>query len=78
MKPKNLATRESQKTTATIQHDLGSDSGDETKIAAMGYQGKGSIASTSTSNNSNFNETPKKKKRIELFHIRVISKHSKN
>ena len=29
------------KTIATIQHDLGSDSGDEIKITAMGYQGNG-------------------------------------
>ena len=48
--------------------------GDETKITAMGYQGKGSIASTSSSSNSNLNETRQEKERIELFHIRIISK----
>ena len=29
-----------QKTNAIVQHDLGSDSGDETKIIAMGLRGK--------------------------------------
>jgi hypothetical protein len=65
------------KTAATVQHDLGSDSGDETKITAMGYQGNGSIASTSSSSNNNVNVTQQEKARIELFHIRVVSKHTK-
>jgi hypothetical protein len=51
--------------------------GDETNITAMGYQGKGSIASTSSSSNSNLNETRQEKERIKLFHIRVVSKHTK-
>lgn len=41
----------------------------------MGKKGKESISSTSTSNSRN--ETPNEKKRIERFHIRVISKHRK-
>jgi hypothetical protein len=45
------------KTVATVLQDLGSDSGDETKITAMGYQGKGSVASTSSSSNANVNVT---------------------
>jgi hypothetical protein len=65
------------KTVATVQHDLGSDSGDETKITTMGYQGNGSIASTSSSSNNNINVTRQEKERIELFHIRVVSKHTK-
>jgi hypothetical protein len=64
-------------TIATIQHDLCSDSGDETKITTMGYQGNGSIASTSYSSNNNLNVTRQEKERIELFHIRVVSKHTK-
>ena len=72
-KPKKFDNKGNSKTTATIQHDLGSDSGDETKITAMGYQGKGSIASTSSSSSSSLNETKHEKKRIEIFHIRVIS-----
>jgi hypothetical protein len=65
------------KTIVTVQQDLGSDSGDEMKIEAMGYQGNGSIASTSSSSNANVNVTQQEKTRIELFHIRVISKHTK-
>jgi hypothetical protein len=65
------------KTAATIQHDLGSDSSGETKITAMDYQGNGSIASTSSSSNNNINVTRQEKERIELFHIRVVSKHTK-
>jgi hypothetical protein len=34
---KSLATKKGKsKTTTTVQHDLGSDSGDETKITTMG------------------------------------------
>jgi hypothetical protein len=43
----------------------------------MGYQGNGSIASTSSSSNNNVNVTQQEKARIELFHIRVVSKHTK-
>jgi hypothetical protein len=43
----------------------------------MGYQGNGSIASTSSSSNNNLNVTQQEKERIELFHIRVVSKHTK-
>jgi hypothetical protein len=43
----------------------------------MGYQGNGSIASTSSSSNNNLNVTRQEKERIELFHIRVVSKHTK-
>jgi hypothetical protein len=64
------------KTIATVQHDLGSDSGDEMKITVMGYQGNGSIARISSSSNNNVNVTQQEKERIELFHIRVVSKHT--
>ena len=76
MKPKKFNNKGKQETAATIQHDLGSDSGDETKITAMGFQGKDFNASTSSSS-SNLNKTQHEKERIELFHIRVISKHTK-
>jgi hypothetical protein len=59
------------------QHYLGFDSGDERKITAMGFQGKDSIASTSSSSSNSLNETQHEKERIEIFHIRVISKHTK-
>ena len=48
--------------------------GDETKTPTMGLKGKESITSTSSSTSQN--ETPNEKRRIELFHIRVISKHN--
>jgi hypothetical protein len=77
-RPKKFGNNKGKsKTTATIQHDLGSNSGDETKITTMGYQGNGSIASTSSSSNNNINVTRQEKERIELFHIRVVSNHTK-
>ena len=57
-----------------IEHDLGSDSGDETKITAIGLKGK-NIVSTIYSSCSNV--TQDEDTRIELFHIRVVSKHTK-
>jgi hypothetical protein len=76
-RPKKFGNKGKSKTAATIQHDLGFDSGDETKITTMGYQGNGSIASTSSSSNDNLNVTLQEKERIELFHIRVVSNHTK-
>ena len=61
--------------TATTQHDLGSDSGDETKILAMVTKGKEVVASTSSSHREK--NTPNEESRIELFHVRVISNHTK-
>jgi hypothetical protein len=43
----------------------------------MGFQGKKSIASTSSSCSSSLSENQHEKERIELFHIRVISKQTK-
>jgi hypothetical protein len=63
-RPKKFGNKGKPNTAATIQHDLGSDSGDETKITTMGYQGKGSIASTSSSSNSNLNKTRQEKESI--------------
>jgi Aspartyl protease len=65
-----------KKTAATIQKDLGSDSGDETIIAATGIKGKNSEASTSNSAQSIIDEEHERK-RHELFHIRVVSKNQK-
>ena len=75
MRPKNFNNKGKQKITATTQHDLESYLGDETKVKSMGLKGKESIASTSPSNS--LNETQNEKERMELFHIRVISKHKK-
>jgi hypothetical protein len=56
MRPKKFNKKTKPNTVATTQHDLGSDSRDETKITAMGFQGKNSIASTSYLSSS-LNET---------------------
>jgi hypothetical protein len=60
-RPKKFSHKGKPKTTAITQHDLGFDSGDETNITAMGFQGKDSIASTSSSSSSSLNETQHKK-----------------
>eukprot|EP00253_Pinus_taeda_P016125 PITA_16125 len=65
-----------KKTAATIQKDLGSDSRDETTIAGKGVKGKNSEASTSNYAQSTIDEE-NERKRHEIFHIRVISKHQK-
>jgi hypothetical protein len=57
-----------------MQQDLGSDSGDEGKITTIGVQGKHSLHASSSSNNESRVE---EQKRNELFHIRVVSKHTK-
>ena len=66
----------------TTQKDLGSDSSDDTLITIVGTKGTLSVhvnenseshASTSSSNEPLINE----QKRIELFHNRVIIKHTK-
>ena len=61
--------------TTTTQHDLGSNSSDETKISAMVTKGKQIVASTSSSHSQN--NTPNEESRVELFHVRVISNHTK-
>jgi hypothetical protein len=61
-------------TVATLQQDLGSDSGDEGKITVVGVQGKYSLHASSNSNNESHDD---ERKRNELFHIRVVSKHTK-
>jgi hypothetical protein len=47
VRPKKFNNKTKPKTVATTQHDLGFDSGYETKIIAMGFQGKESISTTS-------------------------------
>eukprot|EP00253_Pinus_taeda_P018776 PITA_18776 len=75
LRPKEFEGKK-KKTTETIRKDLGSDSGDETTIAATGIRGKNSEASTSNSAQSTIDEENERKIR-ELFHIRIISKHQK-
>ena len=69
-----MKAKEKGKTVAIAEKDLGSDSGDETKITAMGLKGQ-HVESTSSSNSHN--NTPNEDKREELFTVRVISNHTK-
>ena len=73
MRPNKLKNKEKEKTTATITQDLGFDFGDETKITTMGLKGK-DIASTISS--SCLYSTQDDETRIEIFHVRVISKQT--
>jgi hypothetical protein len=54
------------KTVVNVVQDLGSDSGDETKITTMGYQGNNSVASTSSSSNTNVNVTQQGKQELNF------------
>ena len=75
MKLNKFNNKGKENTVVVIQEDLGSNSGDETKITTMVIKGKELIASTSISNYHT--STPNEETRIELFHVRVISKHTK-
>lgn len=79
LRPKRFSGKGKQKIVETAQQDLGSDSDDETLITAMRAKGTpsvnnsfDSITSTSYLNESASNE----RKRNELFHSRVIIKHT--
>lgn len=74
LRPKKFDNKGKHKKNAVVQQDLGSDSGDETKIAVTVTKGK-FVASTNTTNNSN--NASNEENRIELFRIRAISKHIK-
>jgi hypothetical protein len=73
-KLKQFGGKGKTKTVSTVQQDLGSDSGDEGKITAVGVQGKDSIHSSSSSNDESHVD---ERKRNALFHLRVVSKHTK-
>ncbi|KAH9318843.1 hypothetical protein KI387_020612, partial [Taxus chinensis] len=74
-KPKWMVKKGKEKKTNTVVHDLGSDSGDETKITAMSFQGKSTLSisnnsTTDVASSYNKQTIPDDKKRNELFHIR--------
>jgi hypothetical protein len=73
-KMKQFGGKGKTKTVATMQQDLGFDSGDEGKITMVGVQGKYSLHVSSSSNDESHVD---ERKRNELFHIRVLSKHTK-
>jgi hypothetical protein len=75
MKPNKYANQGRKNTTAaTVQVDLGSDSGDETQVVAMGIRGINYVASSSCFRSVDVNDECK---RSELFHIRVITHNVK-
>jgi hypothetical protein len=57
-----------------MKQDLGFDSEDEEKITTIGVQGKYSLHACLNSNNEYHDD---QRKMNELFHIRVVSKHTK-
>ena len=62
LRPKKQNNKGKQKTTVATQHDLGSNSGDETKISTMVTKGKEIVISTSSSHSQN--NTPNEESRI--------------
>eukprot|EP00253_Pinus_taeda_P034532 PITA_34532 len=75
LRPKKFEGKK-KKTVLSIQKYLGLDPRDETTITATSIKGKNSEASTSNSSQSTIDEE-NERKRHELFHIQVISKHQK-
>ena len=80
LKPKKfLKDKDEKKVIVVVQQDLSSDSSDERRITTIVSKGKtsdtGSISNTiaSSSNRNPSNED----KRVELFNIRINSKHTK-
>jgi hypothetical protein len=57
-----------------VKQDLGFDSGDKGKITVVGVQGKDSLHASSNSNNESHDD---ERRRNALFHLRVVSKHTK-
>lgn len=80
LKPKKFLKKNGgMKSNVAIQQDLGSDSDDEKKIIVMGLIGNPSEASSissCSSYSSKSNNLVEEDKRIEQFHIRIISKQT--
>jgi hypothetical protein len=78
LKPNSARRQKGKNNTTTIVQDLGSDSDDETKVKTMGIKGIFSVASSSScASSSKANVIPDERKKNELVHIRVISKHTR-
>lgn len=78
--PKKYGGKGKQKTVVMMQHDLGSDLGDEALITTTGTKGTLTphVNSESHEGTSSLNESlPNDQKRIELFHIKVIVNYTK-
>ena len=78
-KPKKfLKAKDEKKAIAVVQQDLGSYSSDERRITAMVTIGKTpdtSSSSNTIASSSNINPS-NKDKRVELFNIKITSKHT--
>lgn len=75
LRPKKFNNKGKQNIVTTRQQDLGFDSGDETKIIAMGMEGISTTASTSSF--KKIYNSRNDKERNEIFCIRVVIKHTK-
>jgi hypothetical protein len=71
---KQFGGKGNTKTVSTVQQDLGSESGDEGNMTTIEVQGKYSLHASSSSNDESHID---ERKRNELFHILVVSKHTK-
>lgn len=77
-RPNRFNNKWKQKTAATTQHDLGEDLGDKSKITSMGLKNMKvkEIETKPCTSTSNYHiHAPNEEERIELFHVRVISKY---
>jgi hypothetical protein len=74
LRSKKFGGQRKQKIVATMQQDLGYDSDDEEKITTVGLQGKVSLNASSI---STITALENDERRSELFHIRVVTKHTK-
>jgi hypothetical protein len=66
-----------QRTVASTHEDIGSDSKDESKITEIGSKGIPVINSNSSVQSTKLESDIDKKKRSDLFHVKVIVKHTK-
>jgi hypothetical protein len=77
LKPKWAQSRKGKKKTATMVQDLGSYFEDESKVTTMGIKGKSTVASFSSCTSSTKSKVIHDGRQInDLFHLRVISKHT--
>jgi hypothetical protein len=67
----------SRRLVASTRQDLGSDSRDESKIMEIGRKGISTINSNSSVQSAKLESVTDQKKRSEIFHVRVIVKHTK-
>jgi hypothetical protein len=78
LKPKWAHPRKGKNKTGTIMQDLGSNFEDQTKVTTMGIKGKSTIAIFSLCiYSAKDNLILDGRQRKDIFHLRVISKHTK-